>query len=131
MTVLNNTGAVLPAAASVGPGRRWPGCGGGGGGGGSAAAAEASFDLLGVEDKTACRTRPSLCEGAGRVRLAVANARAAAVAAHRLRPAEAAAVGSPARASLLLAHQPPTQPMPSSKPLPPSLLAPRGRPSQQ
>lgn len=89
---LNNTGVTLPPASSVMQSgyrsRRYPDC-----------TAADTFDLLGVVDRSACRNQPSLCER-GRVKLAVAAAKA------KLRPAEAAQLGTAARASLLLAHQP-------------------------
>jgi predicted MPP superfamily phosphohydrolase len=88
VTALNNTGLTLPPSAAVGAGKRWPAC-----------TASDTFDLLGIVDKTACRREPSLCDR-GRVKIAVASAKA------KLRAAEAAQLGTPARASLLLAHQP-------------------------
>ena len=88
VTSLNNTGLTLPPAAAVGAGQRWPAC-----------TASDSFDLLGVVDKTACNNEPQLCDR-GRVKIAVASAKAT------LGAAEAAQLGTPARASLLLAHQP-------------------------
>merc|ERR1711871_99440 len=92
VTVLNNTGLTLPRwpdgeSVEIGKGR-FQKCTG-----------KDTFDLLGVVDKAACRNDPELCER-GRVDVAVAAAKA------KLRPAEAAQLGTPARASLPLAHQP-------------------------
>jgi predicted MPP superfamily phosphohydrolase len=89
VTVLNNTGVTLPVRdRRLG---RFPDC-----------QDADTFDLLGVVDRTACRNDPSLCEeGFGtRVNLAVAAAKA------KLKPEQAAQLGTPDRASLLLAHQP-------------------------
>ena len=89
VTVLNNTGVTLPVRGRR-P-ERFPDC-----------QESDTFDLLGVVDRTACRNDPSLCaEGFGtRVNLAVAAAKA------KLKPEQAAQLGTPTRASLLLAHQP-------------------------
>ena len=88
VTSLNNTGMTLPPAATVSAGQRWPAC-----------TASDTFDLLGIVDVRACRDEPSLCDR-GRVKLAVASAKA------KLRASAAAQLGTPSRASLLLAHQP-------------------------
>jgi predicted MPP superfamily phosphohydrolase len=87
---LNNTGLALPRPPQSRASSRFPDC-----------TAADTFDLLGVVDRKACRGRDdqSLCER-GRVQLAVAAAKA------KLQPAQAAQLGTAARASLLLAHQP-------------------------
>ncbi len=89
VTVLNNTGVTLPVRfRRPDGGFRFPDC-----------QDSDTFDLLGVVDKTACLHDQSLCEK-GRVNLAKAAAKA------KLDPDQAAQLGTPARASLLLAHQP-------------------------